>query len=493
MLDINSGAIHSVDSVTYDVISMYTLILDGKDKDVLISHVIEKHKNTTRDDIMKIITDVENLVNSGGLYSPDVFAHIAESKKAFNLKALCLNVSHVCNMSCEYCFAIPTSSTSSTNPIDLTSHNSSNNLTTPANPSNPTYPTNPTSPTTLANPTDPTTLMTLEIAKKAINFLVENSGKINTLDIDFFGGEPLLNWSVVKETVMYAREIERKIGKKFRFTLTTNGLLIDDDVIDFCNKEMHNVVLSLDGREDTHNKMRKLPSGSGSYETVVDKITRFVETRRGKGYYIRGTYTQENKDFVNDILHIADLGFKEISLEPAVKGKVENGKSHTFSLADLPEIFHQYETLTIEMQRRESLNRGFNFYHYNLDLENGPCVHKRIAGCGVGTEYMAVAPNGDLYPCHQFIDDKRFLLGNVFSGVNNLYLREEFGRMNIYTKDECKDCWARFYCSGGCAANAYYSSGSIYKVDEIGCELFKKRMECAIMMKYTLQPRPFHL
>ncbi|MDR2599177.1 MAG: thioether cross-link-forming SCIFF peptide maturase [Oscillospiraceae bacterium] len=477
MLDINSGAIHSVDSVTYDVISMYTFILDGKDKDVLISRVMEKYKNTTRNDILQIITDVENLINSGSLYSPDVFAHIAENKKAFNLKALCLNVSHVCNMTCEYCFAIPTTPTistnptSSTNPTDPTSHTTSS-----------TTLTNPTNPTT---PTDPTTLMTLETAKKAINFLVENSGKINTLDIDFFGGEPLLNWSVVKDTVMYAREIERKIGKKFRFTLTTNGLLIDDDVIDFCNKEMHNVVFSLDGREDTHNKMRKLPSGSGSYEAVVDKIKRFVETRRGKGYYIRGTYTQENMDFVNDILHLADLGFKEISLEPAVKGQAKNDKTHTFSLADLPKLFRQYETLAIEMQRRESLNRGFNFYHYNLDLENGPCVHKRIAGCGVGTEYMAVAPNGDLYPCHQFIDDKRFLLGNVFSGVNNLYLREEFGRTNIYTKDECKDCWACFYCSGGCAANAYYSSGNISKVDEIGCALFKKRMECAIMMKFS--------
>jgi len=328
-------------------------------------------------------------------------------------------------------------------------------------------------------------LMSLETGKRAIDFLVEQSGERKNLDVDFFGGEPLLNWQTVKDIVAYAREIERNGRKKFRFTLTTNALLIDDDVISFTNNQMHNVVLSLDGRPDINDAMRKLPDGSGSYTAVADNIKKLVDARRGKGYYIRGTFTRNNMDFVNDILHIADLGYKELSMEPVV---AKPGDSHGFAPDDLPELCAQYETLAVEMLRLEKLGRGFKFYHYNIDLIDGPCVHKRIAGCGVGTEYLAVTPSGELFPCHQFVDDARFLIGDVWHGVTNKAMLNHFAGCNIYSRIECKTCWARFYCSGGCAANAYYSSGSINGIYEFGCELFKKRIECAIMMKVASDP-----
>jgi len=326
--------------------------------------------------------------------------------------------------------------------------------------------------------------MSLETGKHAIDFLVESSGLRKNLDVDFFGGEPLLNIDVVKGIVLYAREVERTIDKKFRFTLTTNALLIDDDVIDFTNKEIYNVVLSLDGRPEIHDAMRKLPGGSGSYADAAAKIRKLVDTRRGKGYYIRGTFTSENKDFVNDILHIADLGFKELSMEPVV---TKENEPYGFTAEDLPELYAQYEKLAVEMLNREKLGKGFNFYHYTLNFAEGPCVHKRIAGCGVGTEYLAVTPSGELYPCHQFVGDKRFLMGDVRHGVVNTDLRREFSQCSIYSRKECRDCWARFYCSGGCAANAFYDSGSIGGVCELGCELFKKRIECAIMMNVARQ------
>lgn len=332
--------------------------------------------------------------------------------------------------------------------------------------------------------------MSLETGKQAVNFLVENSGARKTLDIDFFGGEPLLNWQTVKDLVAYARELEKNTDKKIRFTLTTNGLLIDDDVISFTNKEMHNVVLSLDGRPETHDKMRKLTDNtSSSYEAVLPKIKKLVEDRRGKGYYIRGTYTRENMDFVNDILHLADLGFKEISLEPAV---TRPGDPLGFANEDLPELLRQYDMLAVEMRKRKQtrihkdkpMDCEFNFYHYMLDLEGGPCIHKRIAGCGVATEYLAVTPSGELYPCHQFIGDKAYLMGDVWRGITNRALQTQFKAANIYTREQCKTCWARFYCSGGCAANAYHASGSIKGTHDFGCELFKKRIENAIMLKF---------
>jgi len=478
VLDIASGSIHTVDDLAYDVIRSYELVLDGKDVSVLVARVFALHPGVSEDEILEVVSDIEGLRNRGKLFSPDTYKDVAGAVCNAPLSALCLNVSHVCNMSCAYCFAgcgevggVGSDGTQ----VDGSTAFSSQSV----------------------PHTNNSELMSLDTAKRAVDFLVAHSGDRKNLDIDFFGGEPLLNWQVVKDTVAYAREIERsKSGKKFRFTLTTNGLLIDDDVINFTNNQIHNVVLSLDGRPEVHDAMRKLPGGEGSYSAVVDNIKKLVDARRGKGYYIRGTFTRENLDFVNDILHIASLGFKEISMEPVVGGlrvgtdrdeKAEEPSS-CFTTSDLNELCAQYETLAVEMLRLKKLDRGFNFYHFNLDLSEGPCVHKRVAGCGVGTEYMAVTPSGELYPCHQFIGDSRFLLGDVWRGVVNKTLQNQFGGCSIYSRPECRDCWARFYCSGGCAANAYYDSGSINGVYEFGCELLKKRIECAIMMKVASDP-----
>jgi len=464
VLDVASGSIHCVDDLAYDVIVNYELIIDGKDRSVLVNRVQNNHKEISVDDIQEVINDIEALRNRVKLFSPDKFKDVTKSKYNAPLSALCLNVSHACNMSCAYCFAGTQSDGSS--------------MLAPEK--------NPDEPISIASQVrhwenaSVFHLMSLETGKQAIDFLVSNSGDKTNLDVDFFGGEPLLNFDVVKDIVRYAREIERNSNKKFRFTLTTNGLLIDDDVINFTNNQMKNVVLSLDGRPEVHDAMRKLPDGTGSYSNVIGKIKELVETRRGKGYYIRSTFTNKNTDFVNDILHIADLGFKEISMEPVV---TKNDDTLGLKINDLPEIFKQYETLAVEMRRRDKLKNGFNFYHFNLDLTGGPCVHKRIAGCGVGTEYMAVTPDGGLYPCHQFIGNPEFLMGDVWRGVINKKLRDNFSSCSIYSRTECRDCWARFYCSGGCAANAYFSSGNINGIYKIGCELFKKRIECAIMIK----------
>jgi len=463
VLDIASGSIHCVDDVAYDVIRAYELILDGKDRNVLVSRVLSYHPKLTEGDILEVIDDIEALRKRGKLFSPDNYANVAAANNNVPLKALCMNVSHACNMSCAYCFAGRGEYGSSDGHVSDVESGINNE--------------------------GDKKLMSLETGIRAIDFLVKNSGDRKTLDVDFFGGEPLLNWDVIKGIVKYAREVERSCGKRFRFTLTTNALLIDDDVISFTNNQMHNVVLSLDGRPETHDAMRKLPGGKDSYADVIDNIKKLVEARRGKGYYIRGTFTRENKDFVNDILHIADLGFKEISMEPVVKqardssiAKLIQNDIYNFTLEDLPELCAQYETLAIEMLRRDKIGTGFNFYHFNLDLTGGPCVYKRIAGCGVGTEYLAVTPSGTLYPCHQFIGDEKFVMGDVWKGISNTGLRAQFSRCSIYSRSECQNCWARFYCSGGCAANAYHDCGSISGIYETGCELFKKRIECAIMM-----------
>ena len=438
VLDIASGSIHSVDDVAYDVIHLFEPADGGDGRDELITQVMEMHPRVSRGDVSDVIADIEMLINRGKLFSPDTFADVAEARREVSLKALCMNVSHLCNMYCSYCFA------------ERGEYGGGGGL------------------------------MELETAKKAIDFLVLNSSGRKTLDVDFFGGEPLLNWEVVKDTVKYAREVTQRSGKRFRFTLTTNALLIDDDVIDFTNKEIHNVVLSLDGRPEVHDATRKLPNGDGSYSAVTENIKKLVDARRGKGYYIRGTFTRENMDFVNDILHLADLGYKELSMEPVV---TKHGEPYGFTRDDLPELCRQYEMLAVEMHRREMLGGGFTFYHYILDLAGGPCLHKRLAGCGVATEYLAVTPRGELFPCHQFVGDARFFMGDVWRGIVNNKLRDSFSGCNIYSQSECRDCWARFYCSGGCAANAYYATGSISGVYELGCELFKKRIECAIMLQ----------
>lgn len=455
VLDVASGSIHSVDNLAYDIIRTYESSYKNIDRGELITRILINHAGVSASDVLEVFEDIEALMSRGKLFSPDSFSDVAKPGSDVPLSALCLNVSHLCNMSCAYCFARSEACGSDGDGGGRERGNSDD------------------------GERGDEYFMSLETGKRAIDFLVENSGARKNLDVDFFGGEPLLNWGVVKDIVRYAREIERRTDKKFRFTLTTNALLIDDDVIDFTNKEIHNVVLSLDGRPDVHDAMRKLPGGGGSYSDIIAKIRKLVDARREKGYYIRGTFTRENMDFVNDILYIADLGFKELSMEPVV---TRGDESYGFTMEDLEELSAQYETLAVDMLRREKLDKGFNFYHYNIGFIDSPCVHKRIAGCGVGIEYLAVAPSGELYPCHQFVGDTEFLMGDVFRGVTNRKLRDEFDGCSIYSRNECRDCWARFYCSGGCAANAYYDSGSIRGVYKFGCELFKKRIECAIMM-----------
>ena len=436
ILDINSGSVHSVDSVAFDAILM--LEDDENSKEDVIKSLTEKYPNLRSSEISELFEDISYLRDVGKLYSQDVYKPNKTEKPSPTVKAMCLNIAHACNMSCTYCFA------------GRGEYGSDEGL------------------------------MSLETGKAAIDFLINNSQGRRNLDIDFFGGEPLLGWDTVKQLVLYAQSIEAQHGKNFRFTLTTNGLLLDDDVIEFSSKHMHNVVLSLDGRKSINDKFRILNDGSGSYDAILPKFKEITKARGDSGYYIRGTFTAKNKDFVNDILHIAKLGFKEISLEPAVS---KPGSELGFVKEDLPELFEQYEKLALEMLDASKNGNEFSFYHFNLDLSSGPCVHKRIAGCGVGTEYLAVTPSGKLYPCHQFIGDEEFIIGDVFRGITNKALREEFELWDIYSREECKSCWARFYCSGGCAANAYNDMGSISGVYELGCELFKKRIECAIMMK----------
>lgn len=439
VLDVFSGSVHAVDEVAYDAIGMY----EGSDRDTVITALLEKYSDTegvTSDELCELMDDIEQLKQDGKLYAEDVYAGKAFDLKNRNtvIKALCLHVAHTCNLNCEYCFA------------------------------------------SQGKYHGDRALMSLEVGKRALDFLVENSGSRTNLEVDFFGGEPLMNWEVVKDIVRYGRELEKIHNKKFRFTLTTNGVLLNDEVIDFANKEMHNVVLSLDGRKEIHDNLRKTVNGKGSYDTIVPKFQHFIEKRGDRGYYMRGTFTHNNVDFTNDIFHMAELGFTELSMEPVV---CSPNDPYALTEEDLPVLFEQYEILSKEMLKREKEGKGFTFYHYMIDLEGGPCIYKRISGCGSGTEYMAVTPWGELFPCHQFVGDEKYSMGNIWDGVTNTEVQQEFKLCNAYSRKECSECWAKLYCSGGCAANSYHATGSITGVYEYGCELFKKRMECAIMMQ----------
>ncbi len=437
VLDIGSGSVHVVDALTYDIIELYEQL----DKDALTARLMKQHgADLTRAEVEEAIAEVEALRDAGRLFAPDSFSELAGVLKNKNteIKALCLHVAHTCNLTCDYCFA----GAGRYHGRDA--------------------------------------VMSFETGRRAIDFLVENSGARRNLEVDFFGGEPLMNWEVVKQVVAYARSIEKDKRKNFRFTLTTNGVLIDDDVIDFSNREMSNVVLSLDGRRCVHDRLRKTPDGHGSYDTIVPKFQRLVKARGGRDYYIRGTFTHDNTDFTNDILHMAELGFTELSMEPVVSKKDD---PYALTEDDLPVLMCQYELLAEEMLKRNKEGRGFTFYHFMLDLENGPCIYKRVSGCGSGTEYLAVTPAGELYPCHQFVGEPDYLMGSIWDGVTNEAVRDRFSACNAYSRSECRECWARLYCAGGCAANAFHATGEVGGVYEYGCRLFKKRVECAIMLK----------
>ena len=438
VLDTCSGAVHAVDEVAYDIISLY----ESKEKEEIIDFILKKYEgreDVNREEILLCLEDIENLKAAGKLFTPDTFEPMADTLKDRSkniVKALCLHVAHTCNLNCEYCFA------------------------------------------SQGKYHGDRALMSFEVGKRALDFLIENSGNRRNLEVDFFGGEPLMNWDVVKKLVLYARSIEKEKGKNFRFTLTTNGVLIDDDVIEYSNREMHNVVLSLDGRKEIHDSVRVDYAGKGSFDTIVPKFQKFVKERGDKEYYMRGTFTHNNPDFLKDIEVMLDLGFDKISMEPVVCAPTDKS---ALTEEDKPIIYDQYERLANLMLTRRKEGKAFNFFHYMIDLKGGPCVYKRISGCGSGTEYMAVTPWGDLYPCHQFVGDEKFKLGNIFDGVTNTEKVAEFKRCNAYSRPECRDCWAKLYCSGGCAANAYHATGSIKGIYEYGCDLFKKRMECAIM------------
>lgn len=442
VLDPNSGSVHSVDEVAYDIIGMY----ESHTPEEITKEIVDRYgekEGVTPEDVAEVLEDIENLKKEGKLFSEDTYQNLAIDFKnrPTVIKAMCLHIAHDCNLACKYCFAGE------------------------------------------GEYCGDRSLMSFEVGKQAFDFLIANSGTRKNLEVDFFGGEPLMNFEVVKQLVAYAREQEKIHNKNFRFTLTTNGVLLDEEVMDFANKEMYNVVLSLDGRKETNDRMRVSRNGKGSYDLIVPKFKEMVKRRGDKEYYIRGTYTHYNTDFTKDILHMADLGFTKLAMEPVVASP---DAPYALKEEDLPILFDQYEKLAAEMVRREKNGKGFTFFHYMIDLEGGPCIAKRIAGCGVGTEYVAVTPWGDLYPCHQFVGDENYLLGNVFDGITNEEVRSRFKMCNIYTRPQCNDCFARLYCSGGCSANAYHATGSIEGIYELGCKLHRKHVECAIMMKVAL-------
>ncbi len=452
VMDVNSGSVHSVDPVFYDAVQVLAeeaKILDMEKPEKLpkeaVTLVRERLSGKYPDaEVAEVLEDIQELIDMEQLFTEDIYKeYVADFKKRKTVvKALCLHIAHDCNLACRYCFA-----------EEGEYHGRR-------------------------------ALMSYEVGKKALDFLIANSGNRQHLEVDFFGGEPLMNWDVVKRLVEYGRSQEKEHNKKFRFTLTTNGVLLNDEIMEFCNKEMSNVVLSLDGRKEVNDHMRPFRGGKGSYDLIVPKFQKFAELRGDKDYFVRGTFTNKNLDFGEDVLHYADLGFKKMSMEPVVAEPTED---YAIREEDLPQILAEYDRLAAEYVKRHKEGRGFTFFHFMVDLKQGPCVAKRLSGCGSGTEYLAVTPWGDLYPCHQFVGKEEFLLGNVDTGVTNTAIRDEFKLCNVYAKEKCKDCFARFYCSGGCAANSYNFHGSITDAYDIGCEMQKKRIECAVMIKAALE------
>jgi uncharacterized protein len=449
IMDVNSGSVHSVDPVMYDAVKIAAQLVPDMEKAAALPKeaeekvLLELLSTYEEAEVREALEEIQFLIDEGELFTKDIYHdYVVDFKKRKTVvKALCLHIAHDCNLACKYCFA-----------EEGEYHGRR-------------------------------ALMSFEVGKKALDFLVENSGNRKNLEVDFFGGEPLMNWDVVKQLVEYGRSKEKEYNKKFRFTMTTNGVLLNDEIMEYCNREMSNVVLSLDGRKEVNDQMRPFRNGKGSYELIVPKFQKFAKLRGEKDYYIRGTFTRNNMDFSKDVLEFADLGFESMSIEPVV---AQDEEDYSIRQEDIPAILEEYDKLAVEYIKRQKEGRGFNFFHFNIDLTQGPCVAKRLSGCGSGTEYLAVTPWGDFYPCHQFVGEEEFLLGNVDTGVTNTQIRDEFKLCNVYAKDKCRDCFARFYCSGGCAANSYNFHGSITDAYDTGCEMQKKRIECAIMIKAAL-------
>lgn len=435
VIDVNSGSVHVVDELVYNILDYYPNMSSNEIIKCLSS-------DFSNEDIDEAIKEIEILKNEGLLFHKDTYLeHESFKNRKPVVKALCLHVSHDCNIRCKYCFA---------SQGDFKGQRA---------------------------------LMDIEIGKKSIDFLLNNSGNRKNLEVDFFGGEPLMNFEVVKEIVAYGREKEQEYGKNIRFTTTTNGVLLDDEKMEFINKHMHNVVLSLDGRESVNDFMRYTINGKGTYETIIPKLLKMAELRNHENYYVRGTFTGFNLDFSKDVLHMADLGFKHISVEPVV---AEPHHDYAIKEEDLPTVFNHYESLAEEYLKRRNKGNGFNFFHFMIDLNQGPCVIKRISGCGAGSEYIAVTPEGDIYPCHQFVGNTDFRIGSVFDNTIDKNIYESFSEAHVYNKEKCNSCWAKFYCSGGCHANAYNFNKDIMVPYDIGCEMEKKRIECALTIQAKL-------
>ena len=438
VLDTNSGGVHIVDDITYDLLDNVEPPFEEKCPEKVMEKLSRFYPS---EEIISCYDEIKALYNDRILFSEDDYEKFAKYSVASPIKAMCLHIAHGCNLRCEYCFA-------STGDFGKGRK-----------------------------------LMSFETGKKAIDFLLEKSGDRENLELDFFGGEPLLNFEVVKQIVEYARSKEKDYGKRFRFTITTNGVLLDDDKIDFINKEMSNVVLSIDGRKEVNDKVRKRVDGTGCYDSILPKFKRLVSKRGEKEYYVRGTFTKYNLDFSEDVFSLYNEGFDQISVEPVV---CPPEVPYSLTEKELSQIFKEYEKLSERILDNENRGKKFNFFHFMIDLEGGPCIAKRLSGCGSGTEYLAVTPWGDLYPCHQFVGDEDFLMGNVDDGITKPEIADEFRCCNVYSKEKCRNCFARFYCSGGCMANSYHFEGTLHDAYDIGCEMERKRVECAIMIKAAL-------
>lgn len=436
-MDVESGSVHLVDDLAYEMIPLW----QSSSREELVQKMRDRYPE---EDIRDTYDEIGELKKEGRLFTEDIYRDYVDAFKSrpVQVKALCLHIAHDCNLACRYCFA-----------GEGEYHGRR-------------------------------ALMSYEVGKKALDFLVRNSGNHRNLEVDFFGGEPTMNFEVVKQLVAYGRSLEKPYNKNFRFTLTTNGILLDDSMCEFINREMSNVVLSIDGRKEINDFMRPTRNHAGStYDIIMPKYKKLAESRHQMNYYVRGTFTHYNLDFAKDVLHFADEGFEQISVEPVV-AKPED--DYAIREEDMPQIMENYEELAAELLKRKLEGRGFNFFHFMIDIDRGPCVAKRLQGCGSGCEYLAVTPWGDLYPCHQFVGDEKFLMGNVDEGITRPDIRQMFRQSNVYTREKCRNCFAKYYCSGGCSANAYNFNQSIDEPYEIGCEMQRKRIECALMIRAAL-------